>query len=156
MEEILLILKQIGDTASRNDKESILSRNKDNQLLRDILYFVYNPYIVTGLSEKKINKKVKESIHTKIEDIYGLIEYLKTHNTGADKDIAVVQEFISRQEKESQNTYVQITTKLLKIGITDKTINKVFGKDFIPSFNVMLAEKYFECENKVKGEFIIT
>ena len=39
--------------------------------------------------------------------------------------------------------YKQIFTKELKLGITAKTINKVW-KDFIPEFNVMLAEKYWD------------
>ena len=39
--------------------------------------------------------------------------------------------------------YGQIFTKELKLGITSKTINKVFP-NLIPEFNVMLAEKYWD------------
>jgi DNA ligase-1 len=46
--------------------------------------------------------------------------------------------------------------KDLKLGINAKGINKVW-KDLIPQFNVMLADKYFEKQQKVKNkEFIIT
>lgn len=48
-----------------------------------------------------------------------------------------------------------MVTKSLKIGITAKTINKIH-KNFIPEFNVMLAEKYYENINRVNGKFIIT
>lgn len=159
MENILKIINQIETTSSRNEKENILKKNSDNTLLKDLLYFVYNPYIVTGISEKKFEKLRKTNISiadVKINDIYSLMEYLKTNNTGRDEDLKQVLSFIMCQKTELQELYKQIVTKNLKIGITSKTINKIYGKNFIPEFNVMLAEKYFDNEDKVKGNFIIT
>lgn len=156
MENVLGIIEEISSTSSRNDKELILKRNKDNLLLKKVLEFIYNPYIVTGLSSKKIRKKVRETIRCQLQDVNELMDYLSKHNTGTDKDIAVVQEFISRQPQELQELYIQMCTKSLKIGVTAKTLNKVYGKGFIPEFNVMLADRYFDNEDKVKGEFIVT
>ena len=56
MKEIIEIFNQLVSTSGRNDKELILKKNKDNKLFKEILNFVYNPYILTGLSDKKINK----------------------------------------------------------------------------------------------------
>ena len=50
-----------------------------------------------------------------------------------------------------------LITKSIKLGIDAKTANKVYGKGFIPTFECMLAEKYFEFPQKVNGkEFTIT
>ena len=151
MLKVLDIINQISNTSSRNEKESILKLNKDNELLREVLYFVYNPYIVTGLSDKKMKKKISIRGFRKIDN---LMEYLKENNTGSDLDIISVQQFIRMQPEELQELYTQIATKNLKIGITSNTINKVFG-NFIPEFSVMLASKYQDHEHKV-DEFIAT
>ena len=141
MEEVIKIFKKLQESSGKRLQE-ILEENKDNELLKKVLWFVYNPYIVTGLSSKKINKMVNKQIkYAPAETIEEVFEYLQEHNTGTDIDIAYVLEFI--QGKPDQEMYSRIFTKELKLGITSKTINKVFP-NLIPEFNVMLAEKYWD------------
>lgn len=156
MEEVIKIFKELQESSGKRLQE-ILEENKDNELLKKVLWFVYNPYIVTGLSSKKINKIVNKQIkYAPAETIEEVFEYLQKHNTGTDIDIAYVLEFI--QGKPEQEMYEQIFTKELKLGITSKTINKVFP-NLIPEFNVMLAEKYWdrmEELEKTNPDIIIT
>lgn len=141
MDEVIKIFKELQESSGKRLQE-ILEENKDNELLKKVLWFVYNPYIVTGLSSKKINKIVNKQIkYAPAKTIEEVFEYLQEHNTGTDIDIAYVLEFI--QGKPDQEMYEQIFTKELKLGITSKTINKVFP-NLIPEFNVMLAEKYWD------------
>lgn len=156
MDEVIKIFKELQESSGKRLQE-ILEENKDNELLKKVLWFVYNPYIVTGLSSKKINKIVNKQIkYAPAETIEEVFEYLQEHNTGTDIDIAYVSEFI--QGKPDQEMYSQIFTKELKLGITSKTINKVFP-NLIPEFNVMLAEKYWdrmEELEKTNPDIIIT
>ena len=156
MEEVIKIFKELQESSGKRLQE-ILEENKDNELLKKVLWFVYNPYIVTGLSSKKINKMVNTQIkYAPAETIEEVFEYLQEHNTGIDVDIAYVLEFI--QGKPDQEMYGQIFTKELKLGITSRTINKVFP-NLIPEFNVMLAEKYWdrmEELEKTNPDIIIT
>lgn len=156
MEEVIKIFKELQESSGKRLQE-ILEENKDNELLKKVLWFVYNPYIVTGLSSKKINKIVNKQIkYAPAETIEEVFEYLQKHNTGTDIDIAYVLEFI--QGKPDQEMYEQIFTKELKLGITSKTINKIFP-NLIPEFNVMLAEKYWdrmEELEKTNPDIIIT
>lgn len=158
MNQVLNIINEIQLTSSRNGKEGILKRNQDNKLLKDIFMFVYNPYIITGISKKKINKKINSPNPSMsfISNIQEMMDYLKENNTGKDLDILAIQNFIKLAPEELQELYTQIATKSLKIGITAKTLNKIYGKGFIPEFNVMLANKYFDRVDKIKGEFIVT
>ncbi|AYP68300.1 DNA ligase [Bacillus phage vB_BcoS-136] len=162
MERLVEIIRDLQNDSSRTGKEAILKTNKDNDLFRYVLNFVYNPFIVTGLSTKKINKKVKFGIEeirysnhnfTRIDEV---LRYLKTNNSGRDYDIAVMQNFINKLPEDQQDVVKQIITKDLKVGLTEKTINKVYGKGTIESFAVMLAESYAKKEAKVKGKFFIT
>lgn len=184
MEEVIKIIKELQANSGKRLQE-ILEENKDNQMLKDVLYFVYNPFIVTGLSSKKVRKDMsnirirgakrfkpciedsallsledfaKALLNSKTFDITCIFDYLIDHNTGRDEDIAYVQAYIKDQPEEYREIYKQIFTKELKLGITAKTINKVW-KDFIPEFNVMLAEKYWdrmETLEKEEPDIIIT
>ena len=157
MEEVIKIIKELQANSGKRLQE-ILEKNKDNQMLKDVLYFVYNPFIVTGLSSKKINKDLSNIVIKKIPvvnnpkfDITCIFDYLIDHNTGRDEDIAYVQHYLRSLPIEDMEIYKQILTKDLKLGITAKTINKVW-KDFIPEFNVMLAEKYWDRMNRLEEE----
>lgn len=157
MEEVIKIIKELQDNSGKRLQE-ILEEHKDNQILKDVLYFVYNPFIVTGLSSKKINKDLSNMTIIKVPilndpkfDITCIFDYLIDHNTGRDEDIVYVQHYLHSLPIEDREIYKQIFTKELKLGITAKTINKVW-KDFIPEFNVMLAEKYWDRINKLEEE----
>ena len=164
MEEVIKIIKELQSSSGKRLQE-ILEENKDNQMLKDVLYFVYNPYIVTGLSNKKINKDLSNMTIIKVPminepnfDITCMFDYLIEHNTGRDEDIVYIQHYLCSLPAEDREFYKQIFTKELKLGITAKTINKVW-KNFIPEFNVMLAEKYWdrmEELEKNKPDIIIT
>lgn len=159
MDNLIKIINDLKSDSSRTSKEKILKDNENDALFRYVLKFVYNPFIVTGLSTKKVNKKVKVEIDNKhdFKEIEEVLRYLKVHNSGRDYDIAVVQNFINKlSTKEAKDIAKQIVTKSLKVGITEKTINKVYGKDEIPSFSVMLAESYAKQESSLTGEFYIT
>jgi DNA ligase-1 len=150
------IIDQIASTSSRTEKEFILKNYKDNELLKEILQFIYNPYILTGISKKKISKKLILPTHPNDLSIEEIMDYLKTFNSGRDNDIVYVQHFIKDQPEELRDFYTRIITKDMSIGISADTINKAFGEGFIPTFNVMLAKKYFEHQDKVTGNFVLT
>ena len=156
------ILEKIKNTSSNNEKQGILEQNKNDELLKEILYFVYNPYFRTGLSSKKIKKKIAPTEYRLLLDpessITYIFNYLKDHNTGTDQDIAHVQWYIRNYNEGCPEIVEQILTQTLKIGMTAKSINKVW-EDLIPEFDIMLAEKYWEKMDKLemsKPEIIIT
>lgn len=151
------IFSDLKNTSSRNEKEQILKENENNKVFKMILKFLYDPFIVTGISSKKINKKVKADIDNTIMTYPALIDYLKINNSGRDADIAVIQRIINELEDEETKQFIkEIATKNLKCGITATTINKVYGDGFIPLFGVQLAEKYKEHKDNVTDDFFIT
>lgn len=157
MDEVVKIFRELQNN-SGNKLQEIIKENENNSLFRDVLFFLYNPYIVTGLSSKKINKDLSNMVIKKVPvvnnpkfDITCIFDYLIDHNTGRDEDIAYVQHYLRSLPVEDREIYKQILTKELKLGITAKTINKVW-KDFIPEFNVMLAEKYWDRMNRLEEE----
>ena len=157
MEELIRVVKELQATTSRLEKERILIENKDNDFIKRVFKFTFDPYITTGLSNKKLKKKVKVNGYN-INSLEALMEYLKKNNTGRDTDIATVQGYMFLLTENGKEIVSQIVTKSLKIGCTAKTLNKVYGEGFIPEFNVQLAESYFkQKEGYLNGrEFILT
>lgn len=156
MQEVLKIINQIASVSGRNEKESLLAKYKGNHLLLEVLKFVYDPFILTGLSSKKINKDTYLDYSVKLNTVEEVMQYLKKNNTGKDIDIANVQHFIYRHDEKLQEFFKQVFTKELKIGLTSSTLNKVYGKGFIKEFSVMLAKKFEDHRHKIKGNFVIT
>ena len=156
IERVKEIFDQLQSTNSKLEKQRIIRENKDNQLFTDTLVFLLSPYILTGISTKKIDKKVKPWIYTNDYSWSSVKSYLLSHNTGTDDDIAYIQDFIYYQPEDMRDFYKGLITKSIKLGCDAKIVNSVLGKGFIPSFEIQLAEKYFEKPNKVVGNFTLT
>ena len=156
MEKVLAIVEQLQVTSGRNDKESILSNNSNNELFKDIMKFVYDPFVLTGLSKKKISKKLKLPKEASTLSIIEIMDYLKVHNSGRDEDITLVQHFIQSQPIGLRELYTKIISKDLTLGLTEGTLNKIYGDGFIKTFSVMLAKKFEEHRHKIKGDFVLS
>lgn len=148
------IFDKIANVSGKKSKESIIKQNGDNELFLECLKFLLDDNIQTGLSDKKINKDVPLSndVYVKITDMF---EYLKTHNTGTDRDISLVKLFISIQEEDLKEFCRGLFTKKLKMGADAKTVNKALGYEFIPTFDIMLGSKA-DLNKLPKGDKFVT
>lgn len=155
MTGVFNIFKQLQSTTKKTEKVEILKANERNILFTDTLKWLLNPFVITGISTKKLNKPVKHDT-TPIQTWQDMMLYLETNNTGRDTDIAIVQGFIGLQPEEHREYYRQLVTKSLKLGIDAKTVNDAYGKGFVPNCEIQLANKYFEHPEKVTGEFTLT
>jgi len=144
LQDIKLICDKLQATNSKKDKEQILKDNINNELFREVIFFLLNPFVLTGISEKKINKQVTQQYI--VGNFYELANYIFKNNTGTDFDIGVIQSFINSQPKELQTFIKAIITKSLKLGIDATTVNKVWGEGYIPVFDVMLGTPIDKCK----------
>ena len=150
LEEVIKLFKQIQETSSTNDKKAIIAANKDNELFKKCLVFLLNGNINTGISNKKINKKVEPSselapyylcMNSTFEEV---MEYLKKNNTGTDADIYEIQCFLDGHE-EDREFYEQMITKSFRLGADSKVINSVIP-GLIPTWEVMLGTSIEHCK----------
>lgn len=150
------LFEEISNTSSRLAKEKILRDNQNNEKFIECLKFLLDDNIVTGISNKKLNKdvKLKPAI---TPDFMDILLYLKEHNTGSDEDISVVKTYLSMSPNDMKDFLSQLITKKYRLGLNAKTVNKVIP-NLIPQFNVMLASSYKDCKDKIDGNtyFILT
>ena len=175
------IIQELEATNSRLDKEKILKDNWRNKEFKEGLQLALDSMNTFGI--KQIPEKVGGEEENWPEPITWIIDrnandkdifqtgdtYLTIHDfravckefkdrtkTGnAAKDC--VDGMIARCESldEWNYWYRRILLKDLKCGISEKTVNKVYGKGFVPVFSPMLAKDGTNKEDKIKGELIV-
>ena len=152
LKEIFEILRMVGEDSSRTGKEMLLAQYKDNEFMRTLLQLAYDPFKVfyikkmpdfdrAGFNETGMGKYTSEQYSF---DRFGEFKRLCLRLSGRTitgyKALEVVSNFLSTCAEDEADWYCRVLQKDLKIGISDKTINKVFGRDTIPTFNCMLAD----------------
>lgn len=148
---------ELTESNSKLHKQSILKKYSEDEIVKKYLYFIYNPYIVTGISTKKLSKEVvRLSFDYQTVSVFALLDYLKQFNTGTDSDIALCHFVLAKLDSTLNDLLSKIITKSLTLGIDAKTINLVIP-GLIPQFSVQLANKYFDNPKIVEGkQFALT
>ena len=132
-------------TTKRSEKERIIELNKDYEDFKELLLFLFDNSVTTGLDIKKINKQIMIDGTTTIvppDRFKNLLEYVRCNNTGTNIDIINVQcgiKNVALRSEVIEDFLKEVVTKSLRLGIDAKTINKVFGYEFIPTFDVQLG-----------------
>ena len=143
MERIREIINLLQETPGTNDKIDILKLNSENELLKRVLEYTYNPYKKYGISEKILNSV--SSDRTSSKDIFELLDILSSSNINDSlrNEIGAFK----NANGEYWDLYEKMILKDLRCNISSKTINKVW-KDLIPTsetgveVNCMLASKF--------------
>lgn len=152
-------VEEINKENGRLYKQSVLRKYKDDPVIHRYLKIAFDPYAVYGISTKKLNKSVGSNDITGVDSIFELFNYLTRYNTGTDRVISLCQDFITNVEASDPGAarlLEKLICKDLVIGCDAKTINKEIP-GLIPTFNVQLAQKFFEKPEKVIGKhFAVT
>ena len=136
--ELLQKLETLQETTGKKAKSTYITENKTDKLFIKVLEFLYNPFKVSGISTKKLNKDVDKIPNTM--NLSELLDYLTAHNTGTDYDIGIIKYFL---DKHDNNTILsQLISKTLTLGVSGKSINDALGESLVPTFDVQLAFPY--------------
>lgn len=158
IKQVVAIFNEIATNSSKSIKENIIARNAENQLFKRILKFVFDDFIRTGISTKKIEKALDLPVVNDFSSLEEAMDFVEKNNTGKDQTVADLQHFIGKfSDPMEKETLSAIFSKTLKVGITSTTINKALGKGFIFTFGCQLAHPYEKYADKLKGkEFVLT
>ena len=152
-------VKEITSSNSRLHKQAVLQKYKNDEVVKKYLQICFDPYRVYGISNRKLYKEVTGKYEDWVNSVFDLFEFLEENNTGTDHAISTCQEVlhnISKYDMEAGALLEKLICKDLSIGCDSKTINKEIP-GLIPTFEVMLANKYFDKPECVEGKaFAIT
>lgn len=156
LEQFKRFYNEITQNNSRKYKQEILRKYKDDEVIKSYLQIAFNPYIVYGISTKKLNTEVRSiaSYIPRTSTVFELFDYLAEHNTGTFAEILECQNAlnaVAAWDRDGSNLLASLICKDLSIGCDAKTINKEIP-GLIPTFNVQLANKYFDKPEYVEGK----
>lgn len=171
--EVYDVCKQLKENSKRTVKEFILNKYKDDINFKLILSFLFDSNITTGIDVKKLSKwafnddfinNELDSINA-TDDLSVLLAHIRINNTGRDEEIKY---YISAR-RNLVTQYGDITTRLqlcaflddiitksLRLGVDAKTINKVYGYEFVPTFDVQLGTSIEDVKLKGDEEIFIS
>ena len=159
LDKLESLVKALQGTKKKTDKTRILlAARKDFGEEADELMaffrFLLDPSIVTGLSDAKINKQVSAKPDIDIQYLSCGYLYIMaaSHNTGSDAAIATIQNYLHKN-LEHMEFLKRLFTKNLPIGVEAATINKVYGEEVIPVWEVQQGYPIDKYKFK-KGELI--
>jgi DNA ligase-1 len=150
-------VKEITSSNSRKFKQEVLQKYKDDSIIEKYLKIAFDPYTVYGIAAKKLHKDTgaRTTGYYDTVCVFDLFEYLKEHNTGSTAEIIECQlslDCVASFDFEAAALLEKLICKDLSIGVDAKSINLAFP-GLIPTFNVQLAQKYFEKPEKLEGKY---
>lgn len=150
-------IREVANGMGSIHKQSLLKKHANVPGFKEVLKFIMNPYLRTGISEKKAFKLVGSPLTTRHITFEDAIEYFTSHQTGTDEDIRYGQAFMDSWMHDADAHWLStgLVTKNLTIGVNAKTLNKVYGKSFIPKIDVMLGTNLKDIKDPV-GPWIVT
>jgi ATP-dependent DNA ligase len=136
---ILSIIAELESNDSRLKKESILTREKNNQLLKKFFKAALNPYV--KYYQKKIPPFNKN--HTEdqgLEWAIDALDQLSNRTYTGNRGIEYLTALFESINEEDAELLARVIERDPKCGVMTKTVNKVWT-GLIPTFDVMLAHK---------------
>jgi ATP-dependent DNA ligase len=143
------ILEKLRSDNSRLFKISVLEDEKDNTELKRVLTLALDPYtqfyqrkipkyLTMGIAESSVISKEYRSLDWGLNRLNVLSSREKTGNAA----IEFLKDTLSSLSEKNAKILECVIKKDLKCGISAKTVNKVFGKNFIFEYPCMLASAH--------------
>ena len=149
------LCEELKNINSVTAKKAFLKLHQEDEEFVNLLKFLLDDKIVTGISKSKLKKKTS-FIRAYCPNLKALMNYLEQHNTGRDQDISFCQNYINQHEGKIKDFIASIITKTLKLGVNTKTVNNVYGDDFIKVHQVQLGSPKEKLRLKNNETFFLT
>lgn len=152
LRELTQLKKLLSQTTSNNDKVTILKLYRHNDEVKKLLFYMYNPYYQYFISHANCTKNWvdalgahKDAPTDNYDDIYELLDALRKRDITGYAAICLTNRFVTRDKDwdvDMQETFWDIVDRDLKVRVGVSILNKAFGNDFLPTFDVALAQSY--------------
>lgn len=139
---VMSILNELASTSKRLEKEAILTREKDNQLLKRVVFLALDPF--TQFYIRKIPAyKSKPICDVDLWEATDRLEMLSTRQATGNAAIQLLADLLTVLNQNDAAVIERIIQKDLKCGVSDSTANKIWP-GLIHQYPCMLASQYDE------------
>lgn len=156
--QITKALKELSGISSNLQKIEWLKNHNDEDL-KDVFKWYFDSSKVTGIAEKKWDKDIQNGFlgdtftTCDMKTIQDVFRYLDCHHTGTDDNLNYLKYLMNWicSTDEEEECFKKLICKNYPMGVDYKTINKVYP-NLIPSYEVMLADKYLDLNENKKNK----
>lgn len=128
MKQIYKILEEIKNESSSNKKLEILKKYSDNELLKKVLYYTYNPLINFYVKDYEESNCSDTEDKITSEEIFKVLDKLSERKITGKLAKESLTNVSSKLSNQSSEVLRKIIDRNLRVGIEVKSINKVFPK----------------------------
>jgi hypothetical protein len=136
---ILEILNELEANNSRNFKIELLTKHKDNELLKEVCHLANDPF--TQFYQRKIPEYTNGNVLLDLKSAIEGLSILSTRTLTGNAAIVQLQMILSSVNADDAKVIERIIQKDLKCGVSTSTVNKIW-KDLIPEFPCMLCSAF--------------
>ena len=143
MSSVIDVLEELESVSGRNDKESIMRRERSNDLLKRVFVAAQDPYTVYYVNKFKMppceapgNEDLEDHVLKNFLDT--IYEKLATREVTGNAAKALVDHTFRRMTAREQKWCLRILLKNLRCGVQETTVNKTWP-GLVKSFAVALA-----------------
>jgi DNA ligase-1 len=135
------IIQEVRDTSSTTKKKEILQTHINNETLKQLFLYAYNPYInyyVRKVESTPYSKTPRQEQN--IEDMFCVLGMLLDRKVTGNAAKNLVNNFVEKTDSHTADLLEKILQRDLDCGVGISTINSVWT-NLVPKFTCMLAEK---------------
>ena len=140
-------LEEIRSTRGSNAKKQLLKDNSENSLLKKVLRYSLDPFLVFNVVKiprvKDTDRQIVESELIRWENFFKVVDQCAARSITGNAAIKAIHNAFFLATKDEERWMRKILKKHLAIGASTKTVNAVFP-GLIPTFDVALAQKFEE------------
>lgn len=138
MQSIKDYLTVLENTPGKNDKKDFLTEHKANPTLKRVFMYGLDGSMNTGI--KAIPEYIPVDVTMSIEEGLDGLEPLYLGKITGNAARSHLANILSHLSVDDADVITRIVRKKLNVGMSDKSANAVYGKNFIP------VEPYMRCE----------
>lgn len=153
LKKLQSLVDELRSTNSINNKKEILRKYSDDDIIKKLLIYTFDPYRRYHITSKNLKKlKDLQGDYVEFDDsnITDMLDNLTYRWVTGHTAIRSVNNFI-RKHPEYEELICNIIDKDLRCRIGASLINQVFPK-LIPQFKVALAQEYEDYKHKIDFE----
>jgi DNA ligase-1 len=142
LEKLKKLIGELNTTNSNNDKVNVLRKYVDDDDIKTILFYTYNPFYQFNVTSKNCikNKNLSSPERYLFGGIINLLDDLRLRRITGNEAIEAVNGFVQINPHYKEEIF-RVLDKDLKTRTGYKLINKAIP-NLIPTFDVVLSEKY--------------
>lgn len=126
MTTVASIISSIRSTSGSNDKLAILTKHKDNEVLKRVFELSYNPFIRFYLKADRVNAPYSTGDFTISEAMDKLVSRLASREVTGNAAVEEATAIANSLFKEYQKVFLNILDKDQRCGVSVSSINKVW------------------------------